>query len=176
MATGKVITALVYDERPINEPKPSQLARLPDGCTQIDAVIVTSQGVARDVGYKANVSIVGTDQPNGTRITTRSKSGLGNGDPEWTPPQKAGGAVGEIVADISQTWEIEWNPDLDQPWGGGIFSGTGVRPEDNFVYAGVDLTVVAAAGGVVSAAVILIARNAAGETLTWPGEWIARAS
>lgn len=176
MPTGKVITALVYDSRPINEIAQSQLARLPDGTTQLDAIIVTADSITKSQEYKANISIVGTGTNNGTAITTRSRSGVGNGEPEWSSPRKAGGALGEIVADIAQTWEIDWDPEAEHPWGGGIFSGIQVRPQDNFLWAGVDLTIHAAPGGVVNAAVILIARNDARDTLDWPGIWTARAS
>jgi hypothetical protein len=166
------ITALAYSLAPLGIVFQSAFVRIPADATQIDAILIVHPDRNIDPEFSAQINLLESRDAGKTQKIFGS-SGKNSGFAEWTfTPRIVGGSPGEVNPQITENWDLDWSADRDPPWGDGIATGKQILDPVN-LWIGVSAIIYSGGDAGVNRAVVLVARNLAGESLVFDGaSWV----
>lgn len=133
----RVVTALPYSGRPVNESARSAWIRCPASAVRVTALVVTRPAVASNPDFQASLKLLGSRDGGNTSFVL-GLSGKGTGFDGAQPPQDAQGNIGVTNPDVRTMWDLALIPDRTNPlgepvpdWGDGVSVGPQIQDTTN---------------------------------------------
>ena len=166
----RVVTALTYVGRPVNEAARSAWIRCPATAERVQALIVTRPAVASNPDFQASLKLLGSRDGGNTSFVL-GLSGKGTGFTGAQPPQDTQGNVGVTNPDVRTMWDLALIPDRTNPlgepvadWGDGVSIGTQIQDTTN-LWVAIEATCHGGFTGEWFGSVVLFSSDAAGTVL-----------